>query len=486
MEALANRLPPQNEDAEKSVLGALMLDKNAIINVADTLEPNDFYQGKHKKVYEAMLDLYAKSEPIDILSLSNRLKEKKRLKDIGDRSYLAELVSSVPTAAHISHYAEIVHQKAVLRRLIDASAQITESAFNEQEELAVLIDKAEQSIFNISQRSSRQSFASLKPMLAEAFDRLDTLSKGGGALRGLATGFLDLDNKLSGLQNSDLIIIAARPSLGKSTLALDIARNVALVEKKPVGIFSLEMSKDQLTDRLLCASGNVPLWKFRTGRLHDNDFQNINRAIATLSDAPIFIDDSSATNIMQIRTMCRRLQSEHGLGLVVIDYLQLMEGSTKTDNRVQEISEISRSLKMLARELDVPILALSQLSRAVEQRGGHPKLSDLRESGSIEQDSDIVMFIYREDKEKRDSQRKNIADIIVAKHRNGPTGSLPLYFNEEVVSFKNLEKHHHGTTQETPAPNRGTPEVTGSGPESGLENGLLDLKESELPTPGNN
>lgn len=395
MESIANRLPPQNTDAEASVLGALMLDKNAMISVADILRKDDFYQNKHNNIYEAMIDLYSRGEPIDLLSLSNRLKERKKLKEIGGSAYLTELINSVPTSAHVVHYANIVRNKSVLRRLISASAEITELAFKEEQEIESLLDQAEKKIFNISNQSNQKNFVALKPMLSEAFERLDALSKGDGRLRGLATGFIDIDNKLAGLQNSDLLILAARPSLGKSSLALDIARHVAVEEKKPVGIFSLEMSKDQLVDRLLCSQGNVELWKFRTGRLsnqgQDSDFMRVNQAIDSLSKAPIYIDDSSASGIMQIRTMARRLQAEQGLGLLIIDYLQLMEGSTRTENRVQEISEISRSLKTLARELNIPILAISQLSRAVEQRTpAVPRLSDLRESGCLSGDTIIA------------------------------------------------------------------------------------------------
>jgi len=462
-----------------------MLDPKAINSVADFLKPDDFYQGKNEAIYQSMLILYSQAEPIDILSLSNRLKKAKKLKEIGSEGYLTELVNSVPSAANIVHYAKIVTEKSALRRLIGAAAEITYRAFNEENDTVEILDEAEKKILSVSQQSSRQSFVMLKPMLEEAFNRLDELSKGNGALRGLPTGFIDIDNKLAGLQKSDLLILAARPSLGKSSLALDIARNVAVHHKQPVGIFSLEMSKDQLVDRLLCSQGNVELWKFRTGRLsgsgENSDFSRISQAIDCLSQAPIYIDDSSATNIMQIRTMARRLQAERGLGLLIVDYLQLMEGSKKTDNRVQEISEISRSLKTLARELNVPILAVSQLSRAVEQRTpAIPKLSDLRESGSIEQDADVVLFIYREDRERRNSDRKNIADIIIAKHRNGPIGQVPLYFNEDYVSFRNLEKHYaqfREPASGNPRINTGTFSSAGPGSETSGAPGLLDSQE---------
>jgi len=444
---MAERVPPQNIQAEQSLLGASMLDKDAIMKIADILRPEDFYKKTHEIIFQAMLELYSKHQPIDLLSLSNRLEEKKQIKAIGGSSYLTNLVTQVPSAAHVVHYAKIIQHKASLRRLIQSAAKISELGFQEDQDIDEVLDKAEQEIFSVSQKHIAQDFLPLKSMLSEAFERIDSLHKNDGKLRGLSTGFADIDNKLAGLQKSDMITLAARPSLGKTSLALDIARHVAVYEQVPVGIFSLEMSKDQLVDRLICATGEIDLWKYRTGKLSDhgenNEFAKINQAIDVLSKAPIFIDDSAASNIMQMRTMARRLQSEHGLGLLIIDYLQLMQGGHSTENRTQEISEISRSLKTLARELNIPILALSQLSRAVEQRPDQiPKLSDLRESGSIEQDSDVVLFIYREDRVKQNSDRPNIADILIAKHRNGPIGQTQLYFNEDYVSFRSLEKYH--------------------------------------------
>jgi len=443
MDPITDRLPPQNIEAEQSVLGCLMLDKDAIFQIADILKPADFYKPVHQFIYQAMLKLYERREPIDVLSLSNRLTEKKQLEEIGGHAYLTDLVNTVPTAAYVKSYADIVSRKALLRRLIDSAARITQSAFEESEDVEVILDKAEQRIFNVSQKYARQDFILIKPMLAEAFERLDELHKGDGKLRGLSTGFYDLDNKLAGLQKADLIILAARPSYGKTSLALDIGRHIALHEKVPVGIFSLEMSKDQLVDRLLCNQGQVSLWKYRTGKLsgqgEDNDFSRISQAIDVLSQAPIYIDDSSATSVMQMRAMARRLQADQGLGLIIVDYLQLMESAG--ESRVQEISNISRSLKGLARELNIPVLAISQLSRAVEARPDQvPRLSDLRESGSIEQDSDVVLFIHRKDRVNPNTEQKNIVDIIIAKHRNGPIGSIQLYFNEDIVSFRNLQK----------------------------------------------
>jgi len=441
-----NKMPPQNIEAEQSVLGSLMIDKNAVIKVGDIITSEDFYKDNHGKIYEAMIYLYEHHEPIDLLSLSNRLKETDNLERIGGESYLASLANTVPTAANIVHYAKIVEKKAVLRRLIDNASQIVADAYDETEEVEKTLDDAEQKIFSVSKKHIRQDFTPIKPILEEAFDRIDDLHKNKGKLRGIPTGFTDLDNILSGLQNSNLIILGARPSVGKSSLAMDIARHAAIHEKVPVGVFSLEMSKGEVIDRIICAEANIDLWKLRTGKLssigENDDFSRIGHAMGVLSEAPMFIDDSATLNVMAMRTMARRLQSEHGLGMLIVDYLQLIQGRGNPDNRVLEVSEISRSLKGLARELNIPILALSQLSRGIESRTDQrPKLSDLRESGSIEQDADVVLFIYREDKSKSDSENKNIAEILVAKHRNGPVGSVKLFFNEQCTSFKNLDKN---------------------------------------------
>ena len=440
------KLPPQNVEAEQSVLGCLMLDKYALVKVADLLRPEDFYRHSHGQIFQTMLDLYDKNIPIDLLSLNNRLEEIKILEVIGGPAYLTSLVNTVPTAAHVLHYAKIVHHKKVLRDLIEAAEHIAQLGFNEKEDIETILDEAEQRIFKISQRSLSQEFMPVKNALEEAFERIDKLHKGDGALRGVATGFGDLDEILGGLQKSDLVILAARPSLGKTSLALDLVRHVAIKGKVPVGVFSLEMSKNDVVDRLIASEAGIDLWKLRTGRLSsegaDNDFTRIQEAMASLSEAPIFIDDAPSPTVLQMRTMGRRLQTDKGLGLIVIDYLQLIQPRTNSDNIVQQVSEISRSLKGLARELEVPVLALSQLSRAVEGRPDQmPRLADLRESGSIEQDADVVLFIYREDKVKKDSPRPNIADIMIAKHRNGPIGRVELYFNDTQASFKNLEKH---------------------------------------------
>ncbi len=435
------RIPPQNLEAEASVLGSLLLDKDALIKVADLLSPDDFYDPKNQIVYEAILSLFQKNSAIDILTMTNWLEENKLMEKVGGASYLTQLVNAVPSAAHIVNYALIVRKKGSLRRLINTSNEINNIAFKEEGDIETILDQAEQKLFGVSQKHLKQNFIAITSVLHETFERIDQLHRDKGALRGLSTGYVDLDQKLGGLQKSDLIILAARPSMGKTSLALDLMRNIGVNLKVPVGIFSLEMSKDQLVDRLLSSQSGVDLWKIRTGHLNDQDFENIGQAMGVLSEAPIFIDDSAGSNIMEVRTKARRLQSEHGVGLIVVDYLQLMEGRSQ-ENRVQEVSEISRSLKILARELNVPVLALSQLSRQVENRPDKvPQLADLRESGSIEQDADVVMFIYREDMYKgKDSRRPNIAEIHIKKHRNGPTGQVDLFFDADRTSFRNLDK----------------------------------------------
>jgi replicative DNA helicase len=435
------KLPPQNVDAEQCLLGCLMLDKDAILKVADFIKAEDFYKGLHQDIFQAMADLYSKSEPIDILSVSARLKERNKLEDIGGQSYLTALINTVPTATHVSNYAKIVREKKILRDLISVSEEIGLSAFNEAEDVDILLDKAEKTVFDIGQRALTQNFIAVKDILPETFERLEALSKHHGNLRGVATGFKDLDNKLSGLQKSDLIILAARPGVGKTALALNIAKNVAVRENKPVGIFSLEMGKDQLTDRLISAVGNIDAWALRTGHLKDDDFSRIQHAMGVLSEAPIFIDDVGSINILQMRAMARRLQVSKGLSLLIIDYLQLMQPMNRFASPVQQVTENTRALKILAKELNVPILVLSQLSRAVEQRTpAIPKLSDLRESGSIEQDADIVMFIYRDDMYNENSLKPGLAQVIIDKHRNGPTGTIDLFFEKERSCFRDLEK----------------------------------------------
>lgn len=443
---LPDKLPPQDLEAEKCLIGSLMLDKEAIVKVVDFLKPEDFYKDSHRKIYQTMIELFEKSEPIDFLSLSSRLKEKEELNDIGGSGYLTDCVNSVPTASHVSHYAKIVQKKRILRDLISASYDIGGFGYDEKEDVDILLDNAEKRIFSVAQKGLTQKFSQVKDNLEEAFQRIDNLSKHKGAPRGVPTGFVDLDNILSGFQKSDLVILASRPSLGKTSLALDFARNVGVREKIPVGIFSLEMSIDQVVDRLIASQANIDLWKIRTGHLSDsgddNDFARIREAMSVLNEAPIFIDDSALTNVLQMRAMARRLQAEKGLGLIIIDYLQLVDPRNPADPIVRQITEVSRSLKGLARELNVPILAISQLSRAVEQRTPQiPRLADLRESGSLEQDADVVMFIYREDRYNPETERRNVADIYIAKHRNGPIGKVELFFDESRVSFRNLEKY---------------------------------------------
>lgn len=441
-----DRIPPQNLEIEQSLLGSLLIDKDAVIKIADIISSTDFYKDSHGLVYETIKELYEKREPIDILSLGNRLAEKNQLESIGGRSYLISLANTVPTSSHVEHYAKVVQGKSTLRRLIKAASEIVQLGYKETESIDTLLDDAEQRLFTVSQKYLKRTFIPITDVLTETFDRIDELHRGAGKIRGVPTHFSDLDNLLAGLQKSDLIILAARPSVGKTTFALDIARNIAVKGKESVGIFSLEMSKEQLVDRLLCSEAGVDLWKMRTGKLSDqgdnDDFTKINHAMGRLSEAKIYIDDSANSNIMEIRTKARRLQSEHGLGLIVVDYLQLMEGRGR-ENRVQEVSEISRNLKAIARELNVPVLALSQLSRSVESRDTHvPRLADLRESGSIEQDADVVMFIYRDKMYHQDlpPDKSSLADIIIAKHRNGPTGKIQLFFDEKNVTFKSVTK----------------------------------------------
>lgn len=440
------KIPPQNVEAEQSVLGALLIDKNAILKVADVLNAKDFYNPQHEKIYAAIIDLWGRHQPVDVLSVTNFLKEQELLKDIGGSGYLADLTNQVSTASHVDHYTQIVKEKKVLRDLIKTSTEITENAFEPGEDIEAMLDGIEQKIMAISQRSMTQSFTPLEVELKTAYERIEKLHQGEGATRGVPTGFPDLDNILSGLQKSDMIVVGARPSLGKTTFALDMMRHAALKSKVPVGIFSLEMSREQIVDRLIAAESGVPLWKLRTGRITDDtDFQMIQASLDRLSSAPIYIDDTPSPNILQMRAMARRLQIEHGLGLILVDYLQLIAPRGHTDNMVQQVTEISRGLKGLARELNVPVVAVSQLSRAVDQRDNKmPRLSDLRESGSIEQDADVVLFLYRKDRERFDlpPEEQNVAQINVAKHRNGPLGMVNLQFDPECVSFHQLEKKY--------------------------------------------
>ena len=442
------RIPPQSIEAEKALLGSIMIRPDAINEVMDVVGGHSFYVEKHRNIWKTMLELFGKGTPIDLLSLSSRLKEKKQLEQVGGASFLTELVNAVPSSTNAKHYAEIVEKKHMMRSLIEAAEHIGELGFDEASELEDLLDRAEKKIFEVTNYSGSSKFVEIKDTLVEAWDRIDRLHKTKDDMRGVPTGFKELDNKLAGFQKSDLIILAARPSMGKTSLALDIARKTAINHKIPVGIFSLEMSSQQLVDRMLSAESQVDSWKIRTGQnlSIENDFGRIRDAMDKLSKAPIYIDDQPGNNILKMRAIARRLKSEKGLGLIIVDYLQLMVPTTSrhSDNVVQQVTEISRSLKNLARELDVPVIALSQLSRAVEQRGGKPRLSDLRDSGSIEQDADVVMFIHREDKYNENSDKKGIAEIMIEKHRNGPTGVAELFFDEKKTTFMSIERNDFG------------------------------------------
>lgn len=439
---------PQNLDAEASLLGSLLLDSNAMIKIGDIIRPEDFSERKHSVIFAAMVVLHDKRSPIDLLTLSEQLKSKNQLDSVGGAAYLTELTNFVPTSAHIEQYAQIVADKAIRRRLIVASTAIAEVGRDEAKGLQELIEEAETKLFEVSQRHVKQDITSLESILGESFDRLDDLHKNKGGIRGIPTGLADIDKTLAGLQRSDLFVIAARPSMGKTALMLNIALNVATKAKQgAVLIFSLEMSKEQLVDRLLAADAGVEAWRLRTGDgLTDDDFERISAAMGELAEAPIFIDDTSGITVSDLRTKARRLNHQYPLAAIMVDYLQLMSGGTRfasTANRVQEISEISRSLKILARELSVPVIALSQLSRSVESRNPQiPQLADLRESGSIEQDADVVAFIYREDYYNPDSGRPNITDLLIKKHRNGPTRNIELYFDKDRQRFRDLDTKH--------------------------------------------
>jgi replicative DNA helicase len=424
-----------------------LLKPDAIHDVSDTIRPDSFYAEKHRIIFEMMRELSERGEPIDILSLSERLTSTGQLERIGGRAYIAELSGSAPAPGNFAHYADLVSRKSVMRNLIDASYEITEAAYDESQDVVQTLDEAEKKIMAIGNASASHKFIAIAEKLAGAWDRIEDMSKNKDAIRGIPTGFPDLDNLLSGLHPSDLIILAARPSMGKTSLALDIARNTAVRHDVPVGIFSLEMSSEQIVDRMLSAESYVDSWRMRTGAVHaEEDFAKIRDALENLSKAPIYIDDKPAQNILSMRAVARRLKRERGIGLIIVDYLQLMAptNTKQSDSMVQQVTEISRSLKQLARELEVPVLALSQLSRAVEQRGGKPRLSDLRDSGSIEQDADVVMFIHRDDKRNPDSDKPNVAEILVEKHRNGPTGKADLYFDEKRTSFLPMDKSGYG------------------------------------------
>ncbi len=432
---MAERLPPQNLEAEESVLGALLIDKDAIIRVAALLSPAHFYKDAHGEIYAVILSLFEKREPADLITVPDELRKKKKLEQVGGLTYLSSLAGRVPTSANVEYYANMVRDSFLKRQLIVVSSKISESVFEETLSARELIDKAERSLFSISQEYLHQYFVPIRNVLESAFDRMEALHKNPGELRGVASGLKSLDDRLSGFQESNLVILAARPSVGKTSLALNIAQYAAVEKKIPVALFSLETSKEQLVDRILSNQADVDAWRITTGRLEEDDFRRIGEAMGVLAEAPIFIDDTPGINVMEIRTKARRLQMEQDIKLIIVDYLQLCHGQN-TENRVQEVSEISQSLKNLARELHVPVLALSQLSRAVESRGERrPQLSDLRESGSIEQDADVVMFLYREDEENRAEVK-----LLIAKHRNGPTAEIDLYFRGDRTKFYEAEK----------------------------------------------
>lgn len=442
MPTRSSHQPPQNTDAEASLLGAILIDSDAIVKIADSINAEDFYDPKHAHIYEAISNLYERHSPIDVLTLSDQLRSNGLLDGVGGAAYLTELTNYVPTASHVEQYADIVSQKALRRRLIKASQDITGLGYDESKQLRDLIEEAETRLFQVSQQHVKQSVISIETILAESFDRLDELHKDNKKIRGVTTGFRDMDNMLAGLQRSDLFILAARPAMGKTAFSLNLAHNVAIMAKEPVLIFSLEMSKEQLVDRLLSMESGVDAWALRTGNLTDSDFEKIGQAMGALSEAQIYIDDTPGITVSDLRTKARREAHVHPLGLIVVDYLQLMSGGARFSdgNRVQEISEISRGLKGVARELNVPLIALSQLSRSVESRSPQiPQLADLRESGSIEQDADIVAFIYREEYYNPETDRKNITDILIKKHRNGPTGGVELYFDKEKQRFRSLD-----------------------------------------------
>ncbi|MBI4096538.1 MAG: replicative DNA helicase [Candidatus Levybacteria bacterium] len=431
------KVPPHNEEAEASVLGAILIDKDAVATVSQLLAIDDFYNPINGIIFGVMLSLYEQGKPIDLLTLRAQLKKNKTSQKI-ESSYLTELVDAVPTAANIEHYALLIKEAATKRSLIQAGAQIAEMGFADDKEIDSVLDRAESSIFAISQKSSLRSFVPLKEALAESFDRIDELHKKGAGLRGVKTGFVDLDNTLSGMQQSNLLILAARPGQGKTAMIVNIAQHAGVVDKTPVAIFSLEMSKEELVDRLLVGQADVDAWRIKTGKLTDSDFTKLSHAMGELADAPIFIDDTPGITISEMRTKARRLILEQNISLFIVDYLQLVDPGRRYDNRVQEVSIVSQSLKNLARELKVPVLAVSQLSRAVEHRGEKkPQLADLRESGAIEQDADVVMFLYRPEAEITPTMQTK---LLIAKHRNGPMGEIDLIFRGDRIKFYNVDK----------------------------------------------
>lgn len=437
------KVPPHDDAAEQSVLGAILIDKDAMVDVAEFLRPEHFYKEAHTEIFAAMLTLYEAHEPVDLVTLTSELKKTGKLKIAGGSTYLSDLLNVVPTAAHAERYGRIILEHATKRRLVEAAARLNEMAFSDEGSAQKILDNAEQELFAISQASVRRDFMPIKDALASSFDRLDELHKRSGGLRGVATGFTEVDFKLAGLQDSNLIILAARPGTGKTAMILNIAQYVAVHDKMPVGIFSLEMSQEELVDRLLVSQADIDAWKLKTGKLSDDDFTRLSEAMGELAEAPIFIDDTPGLSILEMRTKARRLQVEHGVKLIIVDYLQLADPGRRLDNRVQEVSIISQGLKNLARELKLPLLVCSQLNRAVEARGTRvPELSDLRESGSIEQDADVVMFLYREDQDQANWGDQIMTKLRIAKHRNGPLAEIDLVFRGDRIRFFSVEKKH--------------------------------------------
>ncbi|TVX89793.1 replicative DNA helicase [Paenibacillus agilis] len=439
-----DRVPPQHAEAEQAVLGAILLQSEALITSMERVQAEDFYQPAHQIIYEAMIELGEEGQPIDIVTLAAKLQSKNQLDDIGNVSYLSQLANAVPTAANVDYYAQIIEEKSMLRRLIRTATQIASEGYTGEDNIGALLSDAERRILEISNRRSSSGFIAIKDVLMEVFDRVEMLSEQAEGTTGIPSGFTDLDKMTSGFQRSDLIIVAARPSVGKTAFALNVAQNVGVRAKETVAIFSLEMSAAQLVQRMICAESNVDATRLRSGKLEDDDWEKLTMSIASLSEAQIFIDDTPGITVADIRAKCRRLKKEHGLGMILIDYLQLISGRGKAgENRQQEVSEISRTLKMIARELEVPVIALSQLSRGVEQRQDkRPMMSDLRESGSIEQDADIVAFLYRDDYYDKESEKKNIIEIIIAKQRNGPVGTVELVFLKNFNKFVSYERNH--------------------------------------------
>jgi len=437
----SHKIPPQNMEAEQSVLGGILIENEAINRVTEILAPEDFYRDTHRKIFNALIDLFERNEPADLITMTNELRKKGELDAVGGASYVTSLIDSVPTAANIEYYARIVKEKAILRRLIETSTEIITQSYADRGDVESFLDEAEKAIFEISERRVKPSFFPIKEIVKESFKTIETLFKNKDLVTGVPSGFKELDRLTSGFQPSDLIIVAGRPSMGKTALCLNIAQYAAIEAKIPVAVFSLEMSKEQLVIRMLCSEAQVEGTRLRTGYLSESDWPKLTMAAGTLSDAPIFIDDTAALSILELRAKARRLKSDYGLGMIIVDYLQLMKGRTRVESRQQEISEISRSLKALSKELNVPVIAVSQLSRKTEERtGNRPQLSDLRESGAIEQDADVILFLFREEIYNRSEENKGKAEVIIGKQRNGPIGKVDLAFLDKFTTFKDLYK----------------------------------------------